>query len=45
MAVKMGLPAIRLNVFGHNPGAEALYRSLGYVVTASSMGKDLRRDA
>ena len=41
IAVEMGLPAIRLNVFGHNPGAEALYRSLGYVVTASSMRKAL----
>jgi ribosomal protein S18 acetylase RimI-like enzyme len=42
MAVEMGLPAIRLNVFAHNPGAEALYRSLGYVVTSSSMRKTLK---
>jgi len=41
VAVEMRLPAIRLNVFGHNPRAEALYRSLGYQVTSSSMRKPL----
>ena len=29
IAAERQLPAIRLNVFGHNPGAQALYRSLG----------------
>jgi ribosomal protein S18 acetylase RimI-like enzyme len=42
IAASMNLAAIRLNVFGHNPGAQALYRSLGYEVTASSMRKPLR---
>src|SRR6478752_7016816 len=36
LAAHIRLPALRLNVFGHNPGAEALYRSLGYKVTSSS---------
>jgi ribosomal protein S18 acetylase RimI-like enzyme len=45
LAVHMRLPALRLNVFGHNPGAEALYRSLGYKVTSSSMRKLLSSDA
>jgi len=43
VAAEMRLPTIRLNVFGHNPGAEALYRSLGYEVTSSSMRKRLRK--
>lgn len=41
MAADMRLPSIRLNVFGHNPGAQALYRSLGYVLASSSMRKVL----
>jgi|SRR6478672_1524686 len=41
LAAHIRLPALRLNVFGHNPGAEALYRSLGYKVTSSSMRKPL----
>ncbi len=42
IASDMQLPSIRLNVFGHNPNAQALYRSLGYEVTSSSMRKPLR---
>jgi ribosomal protein S18 acetylase RimI-like enzyme len=42
IATSMDLPAIRLNVFGHNPRAQALYRSLGYEVTSSAMRKRLR---
>jgi ribosomal protein S18 acetylase RimI-like enzyme len=45
LAAKMQLAALRLNVFGHNPGAEALYRSLGYTVTSSTMRKPLGSDA
>jgi len=41
MAAAMGLGAIRLSVFAHNPNAETLYRSLGYRVTATSMRKVL----
>jgi ribosomal protein S18 acetylase RimI-like enzyme len=41
LASQMGLPALRLNVFGHNRGAEALYRSLGYKVASLSMRKPL----
>lgn len=44
IAAGMNLPAIRLNVFGHNPGAQSLYRSIGYEVTASSMRKVLHKD-
>ena len=43
IAAGMQLPAIRLNVFGHNPSAQALYRSLGYEVTSSSMRKPLQQ--
>jgi len=32
-------------VFGHNPRAEALYRSFEYKVTSSSMRKTLASDA
>jgi len=45
IAAEMQLPAIRLNVFGHNKAAQALYLSLGYEVTASSMRKPLHHDA
>ena len=45
IAADMRLPAMRLQVFGHNPGAEALYRSLGYRVTSSTMRKELGSDA
>lgn len=32
---------IDLHVFGHNPGAQALYASLGYRVTSVTMAKSL----
>ena len=41
LAASMGLPAVALNVLGSNVGAQALYRSLGYVVTSLSMNKPL----
>ena len=37
----MGLTGIALHVFGSNSVAQALYRSLGYVVTGLSMHKPL----
>jgi len=37
----LGLQRIDLHVFGHNPGAQALYASLGYRVTSVMMAKDL----
>ena len=37
----LGLPSIGLHVFGHNPGAQALYSSLGYAVTGTNMLKVL----
>ncbi len=37
----LGLATIGLHVFGHNPGAQALYRSLGYGVTGINMLKTL----
>jgi len=45
VAAGMQLPALRLNVFGHNPGAQALYESLGYRVTSSTMRKLLSSEA
>lgn len=36
-----GIGRIELNVFGGNAAARGLYRSLGYVERAISMGKDL----
>ena len=42
IAADMQVSAIRLNVFAHNPGAQALYQSLRYQVTSSSMRKALR---
>jgi ribosomal protein S18 acetylase RimI-like enzyme len=41
MAVAMGLSSIGLHVFGHAPGAQALYGSLGYQVTGINMQKRL----
>lgn len=41
LAAALGLAGITLNVFGSNVGAQALYRSLGYVVTSLSMHKGL----
>ena len=37
----LGLGSIALHVFGHNPGAQALYQSLGYGVTGFNMQKNL----
>jgi ribosomal protein S18 acetylase RimI-like enzyme len=37
----MGLSSIGLHVFGHAPGAQALYSSLGYQVTGINMQKRL----
>ena len=41
LAEVMGLTGVALNVFGSNLAAQALYRSLGYVVTSLSMHKPL----
>jgi len=41
VAREQGLDRIELNVFGGNAVARSLYRSLGYVERAVSMGKDL----
>jgi ribosomal protein S18 acetylase RimI-like enzyme len=41
IVVTMGLATIGLHVFGHAPGAQALYSSLGYQVTGISMQKRL----
>jgi RimJ/RimL family protein N-acetyltransferase len=37
----LGLSRIGLHVFGHNPGAQALYAKLGYGVTGINMVKSL----
>jgi ribosomal protein S18 acetylase RimI-like enzyme len=37
----LGLSGIGLHVFGHNPGARALYDSLGYAITGVNMLKNL----
>jgi ribosomal protein S18 acetylase RimI-like enzyme len=37
-----GLASIRLNVFAHNPQAQALYRALGYKTTSMNMRKVVR---
>ncbi len=37
----LGLTSIGLHVFGTNPGAQALYHSLGYGVTGVNMRKQL----
>lgn len=37
----LGLAQIGLHVFGHNAGAQALYRSLGYAVTSLNLSKSL----
>jgi ribosomal protein S18 acetylase RimI-like enzyme len=36
-----GLASVRLNVFAHNPNAQALYRALGYEATSMNMRKAL----
>jgi ribosomal protein S18 acetylase RimI-like enzyme len=41
VAAALGLPTIGLHVFGHNPGAQALYQQLGYGVTGINMLKRL----
>ena len=41
LAASLGLPSIGLHVFGHNPGAQALYSQLGYTVTGLIMRKQL----
>lgn len=41
LVASLGLSSIALHVFGHNPGAQALYASLGYGVTGINMRKQL----
>ena len=41
----LGLSRIGLHVFGNNPGAQALYRRLGYGVTGINMVKQLEAPA
>jgi ribosomal protein S18 acetylase RimI-like enzyme len=41
IARELGLREIGLHVFAHNPGAEALYRALGYRVTGTNMQKQI----
>lgn len=41
----LGLTSIGLHVFGHNPGAQALYRQLGYGVTGINMQKRLGQNS
>jgi RimJ/RimL family protein N-acetyltransferase len=38
---ELGLDTIDLHVFGHNPGARALYEKVGYVATDITMRKKL----
>jgi len=42
---RLGLTRIGLHVFSHNPGAQALYASLGYSVTSVNMSKTLLKSA
>jgi ribosomal protein S18 acetylase RimI-like enzyme len=39
--VRLGVPKLGLNVFGHNTGAIRLYESLGFRVTEQQMAKSL----
>jgi ribosomal protein S18 acetylase RimI-like enzyme len=41
IVASLGLSSIGLHVFGHNPGAQALYGQLGYAVTGINMLKKL----
>lgn len=41
LVANLGLNRIGLHVFGHNPGAQALYAKLGYGVTGINMAKAL----
>lgn len=43
VVLELGLSSIGLNVFAYNTGAQALYTSLGYEVTAISMRKNLSK--
>ena len=43
MAREQGLSALALHVFAHNEGAQALYRSFGYVTASLNMHKPLNR--
>jgi ribosomal protein S18 acetylase RimI-like enzyme len=43
IVAEQGLASIGLHVFGHNPGAQALYQQLGYAVTGINMLKPLRK--
>ena len=43
-AKAQGLASIRLNVFAHNPDAQALYCVLGYETTSMNMRKVVRVD-
>lgn len=45
LASARAIRSIRLNVFAHNPAAQALYRSLGFEVMSSSMRKPLADSA
>ena len=42
---KLGLAGVALHVFGHNPGAQALYAKLGYRPTNINMFKPIRPDS
>jgi ribosomal protein S18 acetylase RimI-like enzyme len=44
IAKGLGFESVALNVFGSNAGAQALYRSLGFVTTSISMQKNLLQD-
>ena len=44
LARALGLTSIGLHVFGHNPGAQALYAQLGYGVTGLNLLKRLPPD-
>lgn len=44
VAIAHGANRIGLNVFGHNPGARALYVRLGYTTMAEQMTKPLGRE-
>jgi ribosomal protein S18 acetylase RimI-like enzyme len=41
LAMSLELSTIGLHVFGHNPGAQALYAKLGYRVTGINMQKQV----
>ena len=40
-AVVLGADSVGLQVFGHNPGARALYEKAGYEITSALMAKGL----